>query len=904
MRKEPIVFLIFAAFVGWKFNAMLSDSGSGRRSTRVKPKEYVSLQAPDVDLALADRERSLTLDRDLFSPPSPTSSLPPLGVVLPPLEAMSALAPPTGWGPIPALYGEFLRRPERPASASAVPGLFDSVAGGGAGMESESAPSAELTTKLSDDPEARAAQIAGLKKEYDWIYTNKFEFGRILNENRYELPDLDDPELVFLPVNPATGSPLYRTPITYEPGRVDEFGLVENALTEVEVGLARFGDPLQPGEFESALQFADSCLLKRNETPRALEVAETLYQRAQQINLQDDARPRMGLATCYQLGFRFEDAYDTYRSLLESGHETNASIHARLGVLLGQLRMKDAAEASFREGLRIERTNWEARYWYGRFLVREGRTLEALEHLQEAVRREPKAPEERAMRVRIRLAYAGALLGAGKMDESVAAFGTALSADAANEVGLQAVAAAGSLSAMRFTDDASSLMGAGFGGGDGAPVEGGFDVLLAAGLYAMDAGEFEVAAQTLGLALDADPFRRFEALRAMSRLAEISGNREEAVTFADEALRAAPGDPWTLYQRGRLYEEDGDEFEARAAYRAALEVELDLVPALERMGALLQAAGDHTGAERYYERALAVEKGSAALWSRRGWNALQAEDLGRAEICFGEARRLSPALASARAGIAWWNYASGDSAEAITLFSEIVDDRRAAGDEDAVTVYATAQGARIVDHESKEVWLDRFDRAPGRVGNGWVLDQGFGPLVDIRDEGIAIEGQNDRGGRTRAFRSLPPDRFLAFSCVLTVGPKAKGTRAGVFISSERARPGGEAQVTAEVVVCRNRDGLIEARVQKSPTDEEATFKQLVGPEWPIGEPIRVEIERVGDDLDATFTIYIDGEPVATNVECDRLTSSRQPINFGVFVGGEAGRRADLMMDDARVVRRR
>ncbi|MGB0333480.1 MAG: efflux RND transporter periplasmic adaptor subunit, partial [Planctomycetota bacterium] len=69
-------------------------------------------------------------------------------------------------------------------------------------------------------------------------------------------------------------------------------------------------------------------------------------------------------------------------------------------------------------------------------------------------------------------------------------------------------------------------------------------------------------------------------------------------------------------------------------------------------------------------------------------------------------------------------------------------------------------------------------------------------------------------------------------------------------------------------------------------------------------PIRVEIERVGDDLDAMFNIYIDGEPVATNVECDRLTSSRQPINFGVFVGGEAGRRADLIMDDARVVRRR
>ncbi len=901
MRKEPVVFLIFAALVGWMSKDMISDSGSRSRSSKVRPKDYVSLQAPDVALALSDRARALTLDRDLFSPPSPTSALPPLGVTLPPLEPMSALAPPTGWGPRPALYGEFLRRPERPANAQVLPGLFDALEGGGAGRAMDEAPSGELATGLSDDPEARAAQIAGLKKEFDWIYTNKFEFGRLLNENRFELPDLEDPELIFLPVNPATGVPLYRTPITYVPGRVDEFGLVDNALTEVEVGLVGFDDPLQPGEFEAALQFADNCLLKRNETPRALEVAETLYQRAQAINLQDDARPRLGLATCYQLGFRFEDAYDTYKALLESGHDTNASIHARLGVLLAQLRMKDDAEASFREGLRVERTNWEVRYWYGRFLVREGRTLEALEHLQEAVRREPKGQEERGMRVRVRLAYAGALLGAGKMDES---FGTALSADVANEVGLQAVAAAGTLSAMRFTDDASSLMGAGFGGDDGAPVEGGFDVLLAAGLFAMDSGEFEVAAQTLGLALDADPFRRFEALRAMSRLAEISGNREEAVTFADEALRAAPGDPWTLYQRGRLYEQDGDEFEARAAYRASLDVELDLVPALERMGSLLQASGDHAGAERYFERALTVEQGSAALWSRRGWNALQADDLSRAEICFGEARRLSPALASARAGVAWSNYVAGDSAEAITLFSEIVDDRRASGEEDAVLVYANAQGTRIVDHESKEVWLDRFDRAPGRVGNGWVLDQGFGPLVDIREEGIAIEGQNDRGGRTRAFRSLPPDRFLAFSCVLTVGAEAKGTRAGVFISSERTRPGGESQVTAEVVICRNRDGLIEARVQKSPTDEEASFKQLVGPAWPIGQPIRVEIQRVGDDLDATFTIYIDGEPVATNVECDRLTSSRQPINFGAFVGGEAGRRADLFMDDVRVVRRR
>ena len=149
MRKEPVVFLIFAAFVGWKFNVMLMDSDSGRRSARVQPKDYVSLQVPDVDLALADRGRTLAMDRDLFSPPSPTSSLPPLGVLLPPLEPMTALAPPTGWGPDPALYGEFLRRPERRADTTVLPGLFDSVEAAGAGDNVEDASSGELAMGLS-----------------------------------------------------------------------------------------------------------------------------------------------------------------------------------------------------------------------------------------------------------------------------------------------------------------------------------------------------------------------------------------------------------------------------------------------------------------------------------------------------------------------------------------------------------------------------------------------------------------------------------------------------------------------------------------------------------------------------------------------------------------------------------
>ncbi|MEM9378837.1 MAG: tetratricopeptide repeat protein [Planctomycetota bacterium] len=907
MRKELIFFLLFAGLLGWKFNGMLSDSGGRARRTGVKRKDYEGAKLPDIDLAIADPERVLAFDRDLFSPPSATEALPPLFVVLPPLEPLGALAPPTGWGPVPALYAQFLRRPDRPEGVEEVPGLFDETSDEVDGPQGfDPAELAEALAELDDDPDARAAQIEGLKKQYDWVYTNEFKFGRIQNANRYRLGEEADPVIELVIVDPVTGKPQFNgVPIQYDATQHrGEFGLVDNALTRVELGFAKFDDPLQPSQFEPALQFANQCLVLRNETDRALEIAETLFGRAQDVNVQDDPRPRLGLATCYQLGFRMQDAYDAYRELLESGHDKNASVHARLGVLLAQLRMPQAAEVQFQEGLRVERTNWEGRYWYGRFLLRNERVDEALPHLREAVLREPKAPGYRAIRVMVRLEYAGALLWAGQMTEAMEAFGVAMSADQANEIGEAEVCAAGMLTAARFVDLGPGGSMSGGPSPEGGPVTGGFEVLLAAGLFALDQGEVKLAAQALGVAADGDPFRRYEAMRALSRVAEVSGNPEEAQAFIDEALRGNPVDAWSLYQRGRLSEAAGDEAEARSAYRAALDIELDLTPALERMAALLQSAGEHEAAERYYERATAIEPERAVLWSRRGWNALQLGDLALAERCLREARRLQPSLVSARAGLAWWYYASGDSAEAITQFSEIVDDRRSAGAEDAMLQFAESQGERIADHESKEVWTDRFDRAPGRVGNGWTLDQGFGPLVDLRDETVHLEGQNDRGGRTRAFRKLPPTRFIAFSATLTVGAEAVGTRSGLFIGSERTRPGGETQVTAELTISRNRDGVLEVRVQKSQTDDEATHEPVVGPDWAIGQPIEVSIERVGEDLESTFTVYVDGEPVAQGLECDRLLASRTALHFGAFVEGEAGRRADLKIDDVRVVRRR
>ena len=369
--------------------------------------------------------------------------------------------------------------------------------------------------------------------------------------------------------------------------------------------------------------------------------------------------------------------------------------------------------------------------------------------------------------------------------------------------------------------------------------------------------------------------------------------------FLPIALEARPSIPGPSTSRADS-EAASDEPRAREAYQAALDQELDFVAALERMAAPTNASEEYAAAERYYERAVSLEPKNAELWSRRGWNALSALELGLARTCFERARGLSAGLGAARAGLAWWHYASGDPAEALTLFGEIVDDSRATADSDPLALFARDQSARIQDHGSKEVFRDRFDRQDGAPQNGWTVQMGVGPEVSLRDGAIHVAGQHDRGGRSRAYRALPPDRFIAFSCLVTVGTEAKGTRSGIFIASERTSSNGVDDIRSEIVLSRNRDGQLEVRVQRNATDDEAAFVRVPGPGGrssrsasPSRRPARTWIA-----LHA-----LRGRRAGRRAR-GGMGASRQNVRFGAFVEGEPGRRADLTVGDVRVVRRK
>ncbi|MDP6739422.1 MAG: tetratricopeptide repeat protein [Planctomycetota bacterium] len=894
MKKETGVFLAVAGLLGWSAYGLISDGAVDLRGgASGAAKSYSQAAVPDSGLALPTASRSGTLQRDLFSPPRDTTPLPLLELILPPLEPLPALAPPSAYGPAAKHMGKHLRTRIPTRSAQ---GLFNASSmepapissGGSEGVTTVSGASdADLTV------DERLARIEARKKLYDWVVVANLKFGRIENRERFGLKGSGE-AILFLEIDPSTGKERFpgQQAVAYEAERVQEFGFADTPTNRVELGRAAFGSDLRPGDFDGAMRFAGECLELRNETPRALEAAEDLYGMC--VRLQPtDVRPHLGLARCHELGFDFQAALDVYAGLTEGDLHTEPEPWARLGDLYARFRMRGPAQQAFDEGLRRSRTDWLVRWLYGRFLLDAGQYDEAYEHLNEAQKREPTGPDLRAERVGIRTDFGRVLMAQGEVQAARDAFERGASADPEADLGPAGVLAA------------SVLLGESEGleeeAGDGPDAS--FDLLFARGLAALQAQEDGEAVRSLRQAAAVDPFRGWLCWRSLSWVAEITGHPEEAWTYIEMAHAANPEDTWTLYQRGRLQTQRDEDDEAMSSFRAALDHELDFPDALVAMGALASEGGDPDSAERYFERALSIDPARPVVHARRGLNFLVLGELGKAEAAFGAALTLNPDMASARNGMAWWQYLSGDSGQAQASFAELVDIRRNEAEGDAPSQYAEAQSARIRDHESKEFWRDRFDRV-GRVGNGWTYDQGYGAEVRLRDGAVWIEGQLTKESRTRLYRELPADRLLSLEAELTVHPDSRDVTVGIFVARETEGRTGDIRTHAAVELVRHWDGAVRATLTKK-GELDAAAQDLYTAQWDVGEPMRVGIEKRGEtSSDTTVTLWVDDVPVIENLALPTLGRSSQPLRFGIFVEGRAGRRASVSVDHVGVVRRR
>jgi tetratricopeptide (TPR) repeat protein len=519
---------------------------------------------------------------------------------------------------------------------------------------------------------------------------------------------------------------------------------------------------------------------------------------------------------------------------------------------------------------------------------------QALEHLKLAGKFEPSAAEYKSVRAAIRTDLADALVGVGELQEARSLYGRALQADANEQR-----ATAGLLNVSYLSGE---TLAADQGAAAAAQAEGAsFDLLISQGLVALEAGDAPLAKERLTLAAQSDPLRAFEAWRALSYLAETTGNAAEALYYIDQAEANDPTDVYSLYQRGRILAQNDDTSGAMESLAKALDRELELPDALAALGRLVMTQGDHEAAERYFERTVGIDPRLASAHTLRGLNSLY---LGRPEEArghFEQALALRSSDPVASIGQAWCAYATGNPTEAKTLLREFEDLRRHLAEEDPYRVYANEQIARIDDWQEKVVWTDRFERQDLR--NGWMVDEITDTKIFMRDGLVVMEGNFDKIGRTRLKRFYTSGDFVSFEAKLTVH-SSNTVRVGLFVALEQRRGTREPDAaTAEVVVSRHpQDKVVQYRAWRRGREDDPFIDSRVMP-WADGQAVTLRLERYGESAKTAFRILVDGVPIAERVPMPALGATTREIVVGVFAEGESGRTVSVEIDDVEIVKR-
>jgi tetratricopeptide (TPR) repeat protein len=937
IEKEPALLIAVVLIVGLMFARLETNPAAIRGRKQAEALEFVARPAPELSRARASSASTSkgSSGRNLFVKPSDTQALPLLEWSNPERAPLASIFPPPVPGPAPAFFGTHLRREQQILSSLAVETTPSSLsefneAGAIPGVSTrdrrEGVKSAlrELGKRRGfeeeeeiETPAQRAARKAGYRRVYDWIELGDaiVIYGSIVNEDRFGFSVGQRPNepVLFLQIEPKTGREAFPglDPIAYDRERVTDMALADSRGNQLELEAREIR--VTQAMAGRVLSFAKSCLEARHEAPRALDIARGLLNELAAID-PDDPAARLGLARCFEAEFDFESAFIAYREMLDT-FAHRSEVFVALAELETRCLLFDAAEERLNQAIRVDRNSWGAQWALGKLLARKGQHARALEALQIANQNAPSDAGTWSTRVEMRTDLASALLRMGDVESAMGELVIARRLDPLRQSTLAAIincallkpAAVDSISASASTVNPESALQAllqpvwDLAEGEtesGDAVGVGFELLMSLGLWSLEHGDLATARARLESAAAADPLRACTAWRALSTVSELAGLGDDAMRAIDLALDSDPTDAWSLYQRGRLLVGLDELEEAQLYFEAALEQDLDFDDALVAIGELLYMQGEFEAASRYLDRALSRDAERVESHRLSGLVEMGTGAFFKASAAFEKVLLRKPKDPIALGGIAWCTYQTGDASEALILLAQLIDSRRDLPETDVYRVWAQSQIDRLTDHLEKVAWSDGFARTV--IRNGWQIKEGAGPLVQLDQESVRLSGSFRAAGTSELYREYPANSFVSIEASLWVADNSP-VRAGLFVARERRR-GRDWRRESEVSIARHWDGAAEVRIVRSASEEPEIQKTDAIP-FPTGRWVRVRIERTGTSEAPTMDVFMDDVSIVASADFPQIGRSGQPLRVGVFVEGDTGRLADLIVDDVVVVYR-
>jgi len=896
VNRERILFLAALLLLGLLSWRLFAKEPARFVAPRGAGKELPATQIPPADPVLA--LGSAGLRRDAFEKPSADQPLPPLALPMPPMADLPAMLPPPWPDPGPTAWSDHLYA--RPA---ALLGEIGEVVDTGAASDG-----LEQAGTASED----AAQ-QDYAATYDSLRLDSLSviWGRILNENRYEL-DQDD-VIRFQQVNPRTGKEDF-APKDWTPDKYESFALAKTERNRIEAEVREWRKRMGPSRSVEMRDYLRTLVIDGLREPAAFGHAEELAI-ALVISAPDDVQNWMALGEVWERTFALDAAFALYGTL--SGEPMEGSVaplpaglpqaanrfprhpapQVRMAAVLKLLGRDDLAEQRLRAALALDPRDAEANICLGILLTEQGDAAAAIERL-EAARRSLTGAAQLKTSLRAGLALGRAQLATRAFADAQKTYrDTAAAAPAGDPLGIEA--RCGQISAAYLAGD---FAGAAREAGLAVAAEGAHPRLLyLRGLTAAAAGGAagEVV-RDLRAAAAASPLDAAPALAALAFWLERSGAAAEAGDSLQQALALDPSYPYSRWLAAHWAQRDGDLDSAAAGLESLVRENPECAATLAEMGWLLYGSGAHVQAsvafraaeERAPEHARTPGPESA-VWAdlalRRAFNELALGLTTEARASFDRAIGLDPELLVARNGTSMALYAEGDLGAATGEF-DLLQAALRESPEDPQALYAKQWQTRIDAHDKLRQWIDNFDGRRLRAGWDTQSQARNGVEPRLEDGMLAVRGSHTAKGETRAYREVAAPTFRSAALDIVAGADHRGD-AGAYLALQNR--GRESWIFK---VHRDREGNLHwtTVVAGKPAIGQ------VGRKIPPGQPFRVEFRLDREPAQPVLQVWVDGAVVFA----EPVTNWRNPTGqaaVGILVETANALAVDAGMDNFEMI---